>query len=324
MLIEIQHLTRYAYSAEIREGVMEARMQPRSTRRQRLVSFALTVEPRAKLYSYVDWLGNTVHHFDTPSSHSELALAARAVVETTAPEALPPALDLEEWKRLEHGEVTALNFDMLQPSAFTAMTPLLEAFLKAHDTETLVDPLTRLHKLSAAIHDGFEYEPGATKADSPIDLALKLKRGVCQDFVHIMLSAARSWGIPARYISGYLCRTADSHDRSTPDATHAWVECWLPTLGWVAFDPTNAMLAGERHVVVAVGRDYADVPPTRGVYKGEAQSRLDVAVQVKETRSARVSLDFISSVQPPKPKWSKKAVRQTAVVQVQQQQQQQQ
>ena len=137
------------------------------------------------------------------------------------------------------------------------------------------------------IYDAFEYETGVTEADSPIDHALAEGRGVCQDFAHIMIAICRDWGLPARYVSGYLFTDRGAaHDRSDPDATHAWVEVFLPSLRWVGFDPTNNILAGERHVIVAVGRDYGDVPPSRGVFKGEAESQLAVGVSVRRARAA--------------------------------------
>ena len=139
-----------------------------------------------------------------------------------------------------------------------------------------------LRELNSAIYNKFEYNTGATRVDSPIDIALEARRGVCQDFSHIMLAMVRKLEIPCRYVSGYLFyqSNASYQDRSAADASHAWVEAWLPDLGWVGFDPTNNVIAGERHIRVALGRDYADIPPTRGVFKGNAQSELSVAVKV--------------------------------------------
>jgi transglutaminase-like putative cysteine protease len=116
--------------------------------------------------------------------------------------------------------------------------------------------------------------------DSPIDHALESRQGVCQDFAHIMIGLTRRIGIPCRYVSGYLFHKAGDKTRSAEGATHAWVETLLPGLGWVGLDPTNNVLAGERHVRTSVGRDYADVPPTKGVFKGSADSQLLVSVQV--------------------------------------------
>ena len=122
--------------------------------------------------------------------------------------------------------------------------------------------------------------------DSPIDDAIKSRQGVCQDFAHIMIALVRSLRIPCRYVSGYLYRRAQDHDRSVVDATHAWVEALLPPLGWVGFDPTNCLLAGDRHIRTAIGRDYADVPPTRGIFRGQTASELSVAVRVTASAEA--------------------------------------
>jgi transglutaminase-like putative cysteine protease len=160
------------------------------------------------------------------------------------------------------------------------------------------DPLTALRHLNAVIHDAFDYDQEATEVDSPIDHALEARKGVCQDFTHVMLSIARSWGIPARYVSGYLYREKESIDRSVPDASHAWLECFLPSLGWIGFDPTNNLIAGERHIRVAIGHDYADVPPTKGVYKGVAQGELAVAVKVTPRMAPERHEDFLRIVRP--------------------------
>jgi transglutaminase-like putative cysteine protease len=143
------------------------------------------------------------------------------------------------------------------------------------------DPLMVVHELNKSIYEYFEYVPRSTRVDSPIDEAIASGKGVCQDFAHTMIALLRHIGIPARYVSGYLYRSREDHDRSTPDASHAWVEVLLPHLNWVGFDPTNDLIAYNRHIRTAVGRDYADVPPTHGVFRGKTASELYVAVQVE-------------------------------------------
>jgi transglutaminase-like putative cysteine protease len=147
-----------------------------------------------------------------------------------------------------------------------------------------------LHEISRNVYNHFEYLPRSTKVDSPIDVALEARRGVCQDFAHIMIALARMVGIPCRYVSGYLCHGDEpeigSDERNAPSATHAWVEAFLPRLGWVGFDPTNDLVANDRHIRTALGRDYADVPPTHGVYRGKTESELSVAVHVESSETA--------------------------------------
>jgi transglutaminase-like putative cysteine protease len=138
-----------------------------------------------------------------------------------------------------------------------------------------------VRELNQRLFDYFEYVPRSTRVDSPIDEAIVNARGVCQDFAHTMIALLRLVRIPARYVSGYLYRSREDHDRSTPDATHAWVDVLLPHLGWVGFDPTNNLIAHHRHIRTAVGRDYADVPPTHGIFRGKTSSELYVAVHVE-------------------------------------------
>jgi transglutaminase-like putative cysteine protease len=300
MLLEIRHVTRYHYESSVRESVMELRMQPQKSIRQRLISFEMELEPRAQLFSYIDPFGNAVHHFDVPQPHDELTIVARACVETQAPPEVPLSVDLGEWDRLKSAFTQSECYEFLQPHGYAVKTPALADFMAAKglDTPRLRDPLTCLRELSQTIYDSFGYQPGVTHADSPIDLALASGGGVCQDFAHIMIAICRDWGLPARYVSGYLFTDRQNGDRSDPDATHAWVEVFLPSQRWIGFDPTNNTLAGERHVAVAVGRDYTDVPPSRGVYKGDTESHLAVDVSVTKTRSAVSEPEFFNLPRP--------------------------
>ncbi|HZZ37093.1 MAG TPA: transglutaminase family protein [Caulobacteraceae bacterium] len=300
MLLEVRHVTQYHYAEPVRESVMELWMQPQKLVTQRLVSFELEVEPPAQMFSYADNFGNAVYHFDVPHSHERLTIVARSAVETQTPDPLPDHLDRGEWDRLRSDFVRGENFDFLRPHGFAVPTPALKAFVRKRKIDDLAhnDPLSAVHDLNNAISEAFEYETGVTDAESPIDHALKEGRGVCQDFAHIMIAICRSWGVPARYVSGYLFTNRNTGDRSDPDATHAWVEVFLPSLRWVGFDPTNNCLAGERHVAVAIGRDYADVPPSRGVYKGEAESQLAVGVSVRRARAATVEPEFLRMSKP--------------------------
>ena len=300
MLLEVRHVTRYHYAAPVRESVMEVWMQPQKTPRQRLASFELDLDPAAQVFSYADHFGNAVYHFDVPQPHDQLTITARSIVETSAPDPLPQALDLGEWDRLRSDRVLGETFDFLRQQGFCVETDALRSFASEHGLDRLRDrdPLTAVRRLAETIYDAFDYEPGVTDAESPIDLALSARRGVCQDFAHIMITICRSWGIPARYVSGYLFTDREGGDRSDPDASHAWLEVFLPSTRWIGFDPTNNTLAGERHVSAAIGRDYADVPPSRGVYKGEAESQLAVGVNVRRARPTAGEPEFMRLASP--------------------------
>ena len=295
MLFEIRHVTQYAYDEPVRESVMELWMQPRKSFDQVLVNFELEVEPPSQIFSYADSYGNAVHHFDVPAPHQRLRIVARSVVETHGRGPLPEGLDLEEWDRLKTDAVRGECWDFLDLQGFAIETPALHAFIEARRLNDLKrhDPLTAVRELNKALHDAFDYEAGITEADSPIDHALTQGSGVCQDFAHIMIAICRLWGIPARYVSGYLFTDREAGERSNPDATHAWVEVFLPSLRWVGLDPTNNVPAGERHIAVALGRDYSDIPPTRGVFKGEAESQLSVGVSVRQGASAPIEPEFL-------------------------------
>jgi len=170
---------------------------------------------------------------------------------------------------------------MLLPSAFAQETPALRELAAKLDVRRRDDPLMLVHEINQRLFDYFEYVPRHTRVDSPIDEAILSGKGVCQDFAHTMIALLRHVRIPARYVSGYLYRGREDHDRSTPDATHAWVDVLLPHMGWVGFDPTNNLIAHHRHIRTAVGRDYADVPPTHGIFRGVTSSELYVAVHVE-------------------------------------------
>ncbi len=160
-------------------------------------------------------------------------------------------------------------------------------FVKRNGVERAADPLVSLQRLSDMVYTRFEYVPGSTSISSTIEYILNTGRGVCQDYAHVMIAIARTWGIPARYVSGYL------HDPTADDAengrttSHAWLECLLPGLGWVGFDPTNSTFVDERHVRVAVGRDYQDVSPTTGVLHGGRDIRIEVEVRMQPFSSTR-------------------------------------
>jgi len=264
---------------------MEVRLQPRSDGEQRCLSFTLGVEPAANVMQYRDFTGNTVHHFDIAGTHTQVKVTAQSAVEVQSVPA-PPAADSGDWADLDALIAGNDYWEMLLPSRFAHSSPALEELAKELDCERRGNPLAVLTELNEAIYKLFAYVPNSTKVDSPIEEALQARKGVCQDFAHIMIALVRRLQVPCRYVSGYMFHRDEAEkDRSLEGASHAWVEALVPRLGWAAFDPTNNLVGGDRHIRVAIGRDYADVPPTRGVYKGEAQSELSVAVTVSPADS---------------------------------------
>ncbi|GCE14691.1 transglutaminase [Tengunoibacter tsumagoiensis] len=293
MYYTVQHITKFRYSAPITESIMEVRIQPRSEGQQHCLDFRLTTSPRTQILTYRDDLSNRVHHFDIPNSHSHLTITAEAIVEVLPPLPLPDELSASAWEELDALTANDEYWDMLKPSHFTQPSEIFYAFMRELDIQRRHDPLSALHEINHKLYASIEYAKKNTRVDSPIDDALRIRRGVCQDFAHIMITMVRSLQIPCRYVSGYLfARGNDPRAQSSAGATHAWVEALLPGLGWVGFDPTNDTLAGERHIRIAVGRDYSDVPPTHGIFRGKADSDLSVSVRVFPTEAPPLSAEL--------------------------------
>ncbi|HME36190.1 MAG TPA: transglutaminase family protein [Candidatus Sulfotelmatobacter sp.] len=286
MIYSVRHTTTFRYEPAVRESVMEVRLQPRSDGEQRCLSFNLAVDPPANVMQYRDFMGNVVHHFDIAEKHTVVKVTAQSAVEVQNAPAPRPA-DSGDWADLDALVAGNDYWEMLLPSHFAQSSAPLEQLAGELGCERRGNPLALLTELNEAIYKLFAYVPNSTKVDSPIQDALQTRQGVCQDFAHIMIALVRRVQIPCRYVSGYMFhRDEDEQDRSLEGASHAWIEALVPRLGWVAFDPTNNLVGGDRHIRVAIGRDYADVPPTRGVYKGEAQSELSVAVTVSPADTA--------------------------------------
>lgn len=292
MFYSIRHVTRFHYSASVSESIMETRMHPRSENTQRCLMFQLSVSPRARVFSYRDYLGNTVHHFDVPGHHRHLAIVAEALVDVQLGEVLPWSLPSSAWNELDAMVEREDCWHTLRPSHFARPSQKLQELAQHLNViERRDDPLGLLRELTSGLYGWFDYTPESTRVDSPIEDALRDRRGVCQDFAHIMIALVRGLRIPCRYVSGYLHHDSQDKDRSSDGASHAWVEALLPGLGWVGFDPTNDLTAGQRHIRTAVGMDYADVPPTRGIFKGKVESRMTVTVQVDPSDSLPPALD---------------------------------
>jgi transglutaminase-like putative cysteine protease len=280
MFYSIRHVTKFRYSNPVSESLMEVRMHPRHEGQQRCLTFQLSVSPRVRVLTYKDYLGNVVHHFDVPGHHSRLLIVAETIIDLKMLPAVPERLAPSAWDELDVLVGRGDYWEFLVPSHFAKPTSHLQALAKDLGASRRDDPMSVLRELNAAIFRTFDYSPKSTKVDSPIDHALRARQGVCQDFAHIMIALVRELQIPCRYVSGYLYHRQQDQDRSSEGASHAWVEALLPGCGWVGFDPTNNLLVRERHIRTAIGRDYFDVPPTKGLFKGATESELSVSVRV--------------------------------------------
>lgn len=281
----ILHDTVYTYDAPVHESVMEVRLCPLNNERQRCEHFQLQITPKTAIHTYVDAARNSIHHFQIPGELTKLHVRAESTVDVLPIPPLPDALLRGDWDVYPALRQSAL-LDYQIHSTYVRSSPLLHAYMAEHGIDTSLDPLSCIRRLNTILYETIRYTPESTTIDTTIDEVLGQRKGVCQDISHLMIAICRQLGIPTRYVSGYLYHRLHDHDRSQTDATHAWVDVWLPGHGWVGIDPTNNIAATERHIVVATGRDYADVSPTRGVYRGIANERLGVSVRINDDNSA--------------------------------------
>ncbi len=279
----IEHITRFVYSEPVRRCTMSLCLQPLQAPGQRLVDFSVKTTPPSRLTTETDPFGNTRHVLTLHQDHNMLEVVSTSEVEMEPPLALHESLGMSTWDEVRAVGADPKWWDFTSASPLARPSPALSDFIRQLGVERRDGPLADLIALSDALNDAFEYMPGATSVDSTIDEFLTSCKGVCQDYTHVMVAIARSWGVPTRYVSGYLHVTDPGSGQpgsAFGAATHAWAETHLPRLGWIGLDPTNRSLADQKYVRIAVGRDYQDVPPTRGVIAGGGDSQLDVDVRM--------------------------------------------
>lgn len=279
MSYEIVHQTTYSYEQGKRSSVMTVCMQPKSTESQQLEHYQLSTTPESVIDVDIDPFGNTRHFFDIHRPHNKLTVTSNARVRATV-DPQPPSAEHDDWGALAK-LCSALEFwDYLLPTDLTRTKSDLDRWTEQQGGIDKSSPWLFLKTLETRLSEVIRYRPGATSIDSTVDDLLRHHEGVCQDISQLMIAIARSKGIPARYVSGYLYVEPNATRRLVDNATHAWVECYLPTKGWCTFDPTNPQGAPQTRVTVAYGRDYRDVPPIRGITFGEGEAVMDVSVMV--------------------------------------------
>ncbi len=274
----IRHELKFTYEGTVTGSVLTLFLVPARNLRQLVRNFSLNTDPGGAIFTFSAPYGNQGHFFDRPSPHHELHIRTISEVDVVSQPPLPDSLETLNWDALEASIQDPQQWIMLQPSHFAQpSSSTLKRFMKKFGIEKGNTPLNSIQKLKSTLRTAFVYEPGSTTAQSPIDHILEGGRGVCQDYAHVMISILRSWGIPSRYVSGYLGSDSGHGGRSE---SHAWVECWLPGTGWFGVDPVNDGDCDERHIQVAVGRDYSDFPPVRGIFSGMLDSKLTTHVEV--------------------------------------------
>ncbi len=282
MNFTVQHRTSFVYDAIVYESINEAYLCPVSNDFQVCHSFDLDIQPAgSNILRRIDFYTNQVHHFELIEPHDRLDVVARSTVET-----FPDVRDFTVFSdasllpNLIRDEST---YDFLNASERIHLVPMI-----IHEAREIAGEFSDVRQavelLMGFVYHEFTYRPGATAVDTRVDQVFAQREGVCQDFAHVMIALCRGLGIPARYVSGYFyagsagAGTADDNTES-----HAWVDCFLPQIGWVAYDPTHNRRAGEQYIKVAVGRDYRDVRPVSGTFRGKARAEMEVSVDVQLT-----------------------------------------
>jgi transglutaminase-like putative cysteine protease len=285
MILEAIHRTVYCYPSSARESHNEVRLMPLTDETQICHSFALHVTPPATVFSYPN-IGGTVHYFNVREYHEVLEIEGRASVETLVKN---PFQDLDmlnnNWGFYALDSTVQGYAEFLADSPFAKQVPESREIgdLARKGADSIVDFLL---SLNTQLNDLLAYDSDVTNIHSTVEEVLAGRAGVCQDFAHVAITCCRAQGIPTRYVSGYLYGGDGIRGEQ---ATHAWLECLLPSGKWLSLDPTNNILANDHHIRVHLGRDYGDVSPTRGVYVGPPLSELRVSVSVSEVPAAVTS-----------------------------------
>jgi transglutaminase-like putative cysteine protease len=284
---QVRHLTEYSYADPVNLSHHLVHLSPRADNGQLAARRELNITPSPSFRrERIDPFGNRVTYFSIEEPHRRLAVEALCEVEVPAA-ARPPLLFPVSWETIRDQLPGARRADAVEAYSYTFDSPHVHASraLAAYAGPSFPAGrpfLDAVMDLTRRIHDEYVYDPRATTIATPLAQVLEARRGVCQDFAHLQIGCLRSLGLPVRYVSGYLqTRPPPGRPRLVgADASHAWISVHLPDFGWVDFDPTNGLMPGEQHVVVACGRDFADVTPVRGVILGGGAHELRVEVDV--------------------------------------------
>jgi transglutaminase-like putative cysteine protease len=291
MKVLATHVTRYWYSGPVSMCHTEVHLRPRPREHQTILEFGLDVSPTPdSLLSRQDYFGNEVTFFSIAEPHRELVITSRCLADLEA--STPPSLDLSPaWEQVREDVVKLDTPETFEAGQFVFESPSIKvgapfAQYAASSFSAGRPLLSAVEDLSHRIYSEFRYDKRATTIGTPVDEVLDSRRGVCQDFAHLMIACLRSLQLPARYVSGYLRTGADF---AGEEASHAWVSVWCPMFGWQDFDPTNDVMPRGKHFTVAWGRDYSDVSPVRGVALGGGEQVISVSVDVSPVVSPQAS-----------------------------------
>ncbi|MFC0471383.1 transglutaminase family protein [Halalkalibacter kiskunsagensis] len=284
MKLQVSHFTKYFYQEPVEDSVNEVRLTPITDDHQTCCNHTILLEPTVPLFSYKDYFGNVVHHFTIQGPHQRLVVESRSIVETEEKHsvALNQVSYGDECEILD-GEMFQNQYaEFLIETNYTRITPELRMFCASIHQERVSSVYELLEQISHLLFSRFTYDTDASNVHTTVEETLRLNRGVCQDYAHVMIAICRMYGIPARYVSGYHF-IGDVNDDQTEiqHASHAWVEAYVPFVGWIGFDPTNNGKIDWRYIKIGHGRNYSDIVPFKGVYQGAGTHDLDVFVDIR-------------------------------------------
>ncbi|MBL7856400.1 MAG: transglutaminase family protein [Cyclobacteriaceae bacterium] len=274
---KIRHVTKYTYDNTVRDSANQIMLYPIEDDDQQVMEHTIAITGNPPIDQYSDSFGNKVGVFTNAHPHSELLIDSNLIVVTQKRRIVDNATPADiQWRELEKLKSDLHFIDFLKQERFDAL-PEVRAVIESERNKNS-SPLEVAEHFCNYIYDSFTYQKGITTVESTLDEIWKLKSGVCQDFAHILLAMLRLMNIPARYVSGYIC--PKKNGMRGEGATHAWVEAYIPSYGWLGFDPTNNCIVTETHVRLAVGKNFSDCSPVKGTYRGTAEHVLDVTVVV--------------------------------------------
>lgn len=284
-VFKVRHITKYTYNAPVVDCANQIMLYPIQDQYQQVLNHEISITKSPLVEVFVDYFGNRVGMFSIIDPHHELVIASEAEV-ITHERALEPELmsAAYQWEELNNLCQVFPYIDFLQQEAFTNTNELNELINAIHDKNKT--PLENAKSFSAYIFENFAYKQGITSIETNVDEIWQLKAGVCQDFAHMLLLLIRRINIPARYVSGYIC--PKNHELRGEGATHAWVEIYTTQYGWIGLDPTNNCIANDRHIRLAVGRNFSDCTPVKGTYKGSSDHLLEVSVSIDNAATAAI------------------------------------
>ena len=278
---KIQHRTRYVYAAPVIDCANQLMIYPLADARLTVKSHTVNISQQPEVALFTDYFGNQVGVFSIIQPHAELVIESLAEVETHAIQFPMDEADAEtQWQHLAGLRTDVAFMDFLKVAHLAA-----EAEIRAALSSIVTygaKPLKQALELSEYVHDNFQYQQGVTSVETPLDDIWRLRAGVCQDFTLLLLYLLRLTGLPARYVSGYVCPREEGVRGA--GATHAWVEVYVPFYGWLGLDPTNNCIVNDGHVRMAIGRNFADCTPVKGTYKGTGAHTLEVTVHIENGR----------------------------------------